>query len=350
MSSIQIMEEEDGRRHVLIEPVNHSLAKTFKRCPRQAMYKYVEGFIPRVDSKPLTRGKWFHALLEEDYRGGEWKVVHREWTRKFEELFDEEKEHLGDLPREMFRLMLSYKWHYANESEWEVLEVEKTIAATLPNGREFKCRVDMLVRDIHGLWLVDHKTHRTLPDLSDRLLDTQSPLYIWACWENGIDVNGFIWNYVCTKAPSVPRVVKAGNRFYKKLGPTDYYTYARALKRSGFPVEAYRDTLNMLKAQRYKFGAPQTSEFFQRHIVERNEFSVGQALREFMTTQERFEDYNFDPLVAERTPDRMGCKNMCSYRDLCTAELHGYRTKHIMRNYRVGDPFEYYEEGKEREI
>lgn len=331
--------------HIPLDVVNHSMMKTFRRCPRQARYKYGEQLLPKVESKPLTRGKWFHALLEAHYLGEDWMVVHKQWCREFAKLFDEEKEHLGDLPREMLRLFRSYLWHYKEESEWEVIEVEKTIHATLPNGMAFKGKVDMLVRDNYGLWLVDHKTHKVLPELIDRQLDTQSPAYIWACWENGIDVNGFIWNYIKTKAPSQPQMLKSGKRFSKKLGETDYYTFAVALKRSGLPVEDYRDTLDYLKAQRYKFGELSTSPFFQRHIIERTDESVAQAIRELSHTAMRMRDYNFDPSMTERVSDR-SCKWMCSYRDLCVAELHGHKTNLIMRNYRTGDPLEYYEDNR----
>src|SRR3546814_9274206 len=77
-------------------------------------YKYLDELSPRVLSKPLTRGKWFHSLLETYYRpdddpangaDGEyretWEDVHRHMSHKFSNLFDEETEELGDLPREM---------------------------------------------------------------------------------------------------------------------------------------------------------------------------------------------------------------------------------------------------------
>src|SRR3546814_13177104 len=85
------------------------MAKCFKRCPLQFKYKYLDELARRVLSKPLTRGKWFHSLLETYYRpdddpangaDGEyretWEDVHRHMSHKFSNLFDEEKEELGD--------------------------------------------------------------------------------------------------------------------------------------------------------------------------------------------------------------------------------------------------------------
>lgn len=322
--------------------VNHSMIKTMRRCPTQTRYKYVEGLLPRVHNKPLTRGKWFHALLEAHYTGEDWTVIHKRWCRQFRGLFDEEKEMLGNLPQEMLMLMRSYLWHYKYEAEWEILEVEKIIEATLPNGVPFKGKVDMLVRDEFGLWLVDHKTHKRIPNLMNRLLDSQSPAYMWACWENDIPVDGFIWNYVKTAAPSIPVRIKDGSRFSKKLGETDYYTFATALVKSGLPTDDYRHLLDTLKTVRYKHGEPQTSPFFQRHILERKAPSVQQAVREMMTTVMHMSTYDFSPEVTERI-SQPGCEWSCDYKDLCVAELHGNNTKFIMRNFRKGDPLEYYE-------
>lgn len=335
--------QEDDWMRLDISVVNHSMLKTFRRCPKQVEYKYGRQLLPRVDSKPLTRGKWFHALLEAHYSGGDWKKVHRAWCKRFSALFDEEKEMLGDLPNEMLRLMRSYLWHYAHEAEWKVLEIEKTIEAVLPDGTKFKGKVDMLIENEYGIWLVDHKTHKQIPKLLNRRLDTQSPAYLWACWENGLDVRGFIWNYVRTHPPSTPTVLKSGERFSKKLGETDYYTFAVAVKRSGFDPDDYRDKLDYLKAQRYEYGKPQTSPFFQRSILERTDSSIAQSIRELNHTAYRLANYNFDPIMTERIVDR-SCEWMCAYKDLCVAELHGEQTRHIMRNFRTGDPFEYYEE------
>src|SRR5688500_1591619 len=139
---------------------------------------------------------------------------------------------------------------------------------------------------------------------------------------------------------------KSGDRFSKKLGESDYYTFASALRRSGLPVEDYSSILDRLKSERYQSGKLNTSPFFQRQILERTDASVEQSIRDLTHTALRLADYNFDPRFTERVSDR-SCEWMCGYRDLCVAELHGDQTKQILRNYRKGDPFEYYEEDKD---
>lgn len=352
-------------KHFPLEVVSQSMAKCFKRCPLQFKYKYLDELAPRVLSKPLTRGKWFHSLLETYYRPEDdpnadtsetWEDVHRHLSHKFSNLFDEEKEELGDLPREMSSLMESYLWHYQNDESWTVHEVEKTIEVPLPflSGVTLKLRLDMLVEDEYGLWVVDHKTHKTIPKTTDRLLDLQSPLYVWACHQAGIPVHGFIWNYVLAKAPSVPKMAYVGKKnqgLSKAACSTDYLTFVRTIKeyRRTYGLKVTPDIkawADRLKAQRYDYHGIQTSDFFLRIRLERDEDMIQRALREVHHTAKRIMEYDFSDEWVERNQDR-GCNFMCSYRDLCLAEYLGGNADLIRRkNYLVQDPWAYYEEGK----
>src|ERR1051326_4725994 len=161
--------------------ITHSMIKSMGRCPRQTMYKYYDRLKPKQLSKPLKRGNWMHSLLEAKYKNKNWKKVHKQLSRKFGQLFEEERESLGDLPRECKNLMNSYLWHYRDDEDWEELEVEYTIEVMLPNGMLYRGRVDMLVSTPFGLYVVDHKTHKSLPTTFFRMQDIQSALYIWAC-------------------------------------------------------------------------------------------------------------------------------------------------------------------------
>ena len=188
----------------------NSMIKTMRRCPKQAEYKYVHRLKPRKLGTPLKRGTWWHALQEADGNGEDWRKVHAQYTNEFNKLFDEEKGYYGDMPRELEHMMNSYKWHYKNDP-WEYIENEFQLEAKFPDGTIYRGKVDALIRNQFGLWLVDHKSHKSLPDHTFRLQDTQSALYTWAAWENGLDIQGFIWNYAPWKVPSTPKILQAGN-------------------------------------------------------------------------------------------------------------------------------------------
>lgn len=326
----------------------HSMLKTFRRCPKQAEFKYVHRLKPKRLGSPLKRGTWVHALLEAHGKGEDWRKVHDHYTRQFNQLFDEEKDYYGDMPTEILRVFKSYLWHYKDDP-WEYIDNEFQLEAKLPDGTIYRGKVDALIRNQFGLWLVDHKTHKTLPDLNFRLLDAQSALYLWAARENGLEVNGFIWNYIRWKAPSVPKLVDKNRRISDSPCDTDYPTFVAALKRykEQYPEFQIRDkdrqTAARLKAERYEFGKPQVSSFFRRDVLEKTDDMIERVLQGNYTTSLRMHSYDFsNPDAVERVVDR-GCTFSCSYTDICTAELMGANTRPLLRqNYIVGDPNDYY--------
>lgn len=328
----------------------HSMLKTFRVCPKQADYKYAQRLKPKMLGKPLKRGTWMHHLLEEHHAGRDWRAMHGQLSAKFSDLFDEEKDYYGDLPTECEQLMEGYLWHYRDDP-WTVLQTEFTVETDFPDGTVYRGKVDALVENQFGLWLVDHKTHKTLPSQGFRLLDGQSALYLWACRRNRIPVQGFIWNYLRTKAPAKPTLLKSGARLSKKLGDTDYLTYVREIKRLK-EEQGYRITRadiaysNMLKGRRYVPGEPQTSPFFYRHVMEKDNDMLRRVAKENYRTSQRMHSYDFtsDPESVERNSSR-NCDYQCSYTDLCQVELSGANPQYLRKQlYRIGDPQDYYQD------
>lgn len=336
--------------HLYVDPVTgkristHSMLKTFRACPQQTYYKYVLRLKPKVLGRPLRFGTWMHELLETHYKGGDWKEKHRENTVKYSQLFDEEKEAIGDLPRDCARTMVSYLWHYKHDP-WKVHEVEFMLEVELPDGSMYRGKIDMLVENQYGLWIVDHKNHKTLPDLDYRILDAQSALYIWAALKNKIPVQGHIWNYIRSKPITVPELLKDGSRLSRKRVDTDYVTFIKALKSYGLDPADYADTIAYLKNQQYRHGEIQTSTYFRRDVLEKTPAMLKRVATEAFMTHKRMRDYHWERTDAIERVVGNQCKYMCSYRDICTTELFGGNAVPIIRQkYKVGDPMDYYQD------
>lgn len=340
----------------------HSMLKTMARCPKKYQYNYEDKLQPRyaqARDKPLKRGTWFHALLEEYYSSRDWMVAHKQMTAQFNNLFDEEKEALGDLPNELEALMRSYLWHYGANKEdpmhgWDVLGTEEVLECEWPDGLGiYRGKVDLRVNTEHGMFIVDHKSHKSLPDMTYRLLDFQSALYIWAAWEMGYPVKGFIWNYVKTKPPTKPALVdqKRTPRLTKSAVDTDYPTMFKAIKEYGLELEDYRDRLIALKRQRWKYGEVQTSPFFRRDVLEKDEAMIARVVASAMRTRDRIAEYGWNTAEdsVERVVDR-SCSFMCGYKELCTTELFSGDGSIIRRQqFKEGDPMAYYGDRKNPE-
>jgi hypothetical protein len=238
---------------------------------------------------------------------------------------------------------------------WNVLGAEQTFEAVWPDSEDgldiYRCRVDLLVEDQYGLLIVDHKTHKSLPDHTFRVLDAASPLYIWAARESGYDVRGFQWNYIRVKAPTVPRMVYVGTareRLSEAAVDTDFPTYYRAIMALGLDPreEPHRTKLRHFRSHRWNPDMPQTSPFFRRDILEKDDEMIARVVGTAMKTRDRMhEDYD-DTEVVERNMGR-NC-SWCSFRNLCTTEMLGGNGDLIRRKeFRVGDPLDYYQDQKE---
>lgn len=340
------------------EIFTHSMMTTMRRCPQQFAYKYVERLKPRRVSAPLKRGTWLHALLEAHYRGDDWEAVHAAHSAAYGELMDEEKDALGDLPSECERIMRSYLWHWRegpyrreDDPRWRVVDVEMMVQVELPDGREYRARIDLLAEDEHGLVVVDHKSHKTLPDLSYRLADSQGLLYLWALRKLGYPVKRFMWNYLRTKAPTKPQMIKDGSRLSARQIETDYPTARRAVEEYGLSVKDR--TINRwlvgLQRQRWNPGTIQTSPFFRRETVERTDDQLERMAASAIHTGNRALEYPWEwPQLVERNTSR-DCRFRCSYTRLCETEIFGGNSDNVRRlDFTVGDPLDYYQEQKDR--
>lgn len=332
----------------------HSMLKTFRRCPKQAEYKYVERLKPKFMGRPLRLGTWMHDLQEHHAQGDDWYERHLELIRtKWANLFDEEKDDIGDLPGDCERLMRSYLWHYQND-EWKFLDVEFMLETELPDGSLYRGKIDALIENQYGLWLVDRKWHKSLPNIDFRILDSQSALYCWAALRNKIPIQGFIWDYGRSKPPTIPVPLKSNGMPGRwNQVETDYPTMAKWFKDhlEGQVPQQYRPKMRELRGQQYVPGEVQRSDFFRRSVIEKNAAMLKRVAQEGFHTHKRMHSYPFDrPEIVERVPDRT-CSYFCNYTDLCTAELFtGSRPVNWHQRYKVGDPMDYYfdNEGPEK--
>jgi hypothetical protein len=326
----------------MTEVSTHSMLTTFRRCPRQAMYKFHDEIRPKKVQRPLKMGAWFHELLEYYYKGLDWRAQH-EVIRNREEnqFFDEE---LGDVPNAVLRLMKSYLWHYQLEAKYgfKVLEVEKLYQTEWPDGTLYQCMVDLLVEWQGGLWLWDHKLRSQLPNHMQRLLDSQSLLYLWCARRNGIRVKGFIWNYIRMKPPGIPKVLKDGTLSKRKI-ETDYPHFSKAVRDANIDPEMYAETLRRLKSLYWRPNKVQMSPFFQRVEMEKDDDTIKRMALEMYHTKKRMARYNFDQRDSvERTIDR-SCGFMCGYNKICSTELFGGNADQVRRlDYIEADPLDYY--------
>ncbi|WNM75083.1 Cas4 exonuclease [Microbacterium phage Morrigan] len=345
--------------------ITQSMVSSFVECPRETYYGIVLGLRPRLASKPLTRGTWVHALLEERGRGGDWRALHKELTKKAEtETFEEETEGLAE---ECYNIVLSYEWVHRKEVLIPVA-VELTVERTMFRGKVlYRGRIDIIWIDENGdVWLGDHKTHKDLPDWRYRELAFQHYSYLWAVAKSPAykalrykgkplpQPKGFIYDYCRTGAIKRPTLTTKGK-------------ISRVLKPSGTTLPVFKEWLlenNLATVIKGKFllaiEDAEERAYVESFLVELEHrdysdtfrrdkltFTPEQAERQrksFVTSARRLLTYKWDdPDCVER--NLHACSSYkCNYKDLTVADLmHGtseieQRTRYVTTR----DPLDYY--------
>jgi len=294
---------------------SQSKIKTWRRCHKQYRYKYDQGLTRRQAPAALARGVTFHEMLDAHVLGKDWKVPLEAYRKSYQDMYDEERESYPS-PEELESLFLRYQDKYRNDpldyqgrTEIEI-QVEH-------RGLTFKGIIDKLPKDREGrVWVCDHKTHKVLPDEDARFSDIQTVLYYWALRETGETADGVLWDYIRTKPPTVPEILKSGGLSKRANIDTDYDTYMKAIVDNKLNPDDYTDILNKVKE----------NVFFKRiYLPKPNEQLIQSVVSDFFDTAEEIQ--NSSSSVRNLMKD---CK-MCSYYQLCSAEVRGLDSDFIKK-------------------
>lgn len=298
--------------------VSNSKLKTYRRCPKRYEYKYIHKLRPKAKALPLEKGSWMHSLLQTYYEGRNWKKEHIKLTGQFNNLWEEHREELGDLPGDCVRIMLGYLRQYPDDfSRFRVIDVEMDEIITLPNGLRLNIIVDLIMEDLidGGLWPWDHKFRSKLGDPNDMMLDPQLTLYFWGLEQMGYkDIRGVMYNEVRTKVPTIPKLLVKGGLSKAKAIDTDVHTYMRAIREHNLDPSDYAEILQHIATN-------EETRFFRRTPIPKDPPVVRTTMKECVDTaieilrskKEHRYPRSFEP----------GCKWDCEFKGLCIAELHG---------------------------
>jgi hypothetical protein len=345
--------------------ITQSMVSGFVECPRETYYGIVLGLRPRIEKKPLTRGTWVHALLEERANGGDWRKLHEELTLKAEQTTFEEE--TAGLAQECYNILLSYEYAHRNEVLIPVA-VELTVERPMFKGKVlYRGRIDIIWIDENGdVWLGDHKTHATLPEWRYRELAFQHYSYLWAVQTSPEyrklrykgkplpQPKGFIYDYCKTGSISRPTLTTKGkiSRVLKPTGTT-LPVFEEWLIENGMATRIRGELLLAIedKAERAYVEeflvALQQRDYTELFRRDKMTFTPEQAERQrkaFYASARRLLTYKWDdPDCVER--NLHACSGyMCNYKDLTVADLmHGtseieQRTRYVTTR----DPLDYY--------
>ena len=317
------LEEEVG-----VTTFSQSKIKAWRKC--RAYYDYLvnQNLEPRKPPRPFLFGTIVHEVLEKGKAG--MLDVLQNYADEMGELFIEEQEYYGDILNDIHDIMTEYFIRYGKD-EYEIYRadkidfVEMQIVVPIGQGVIFKGRIDKVVTKKNRRYLVEHKTFKRLPDENHRWRDIQTAIYSTALANYGHPIDGILWNYICSKPPTMPKLNKDGsisNRPIVTL-PT---TVRRFAKNSGIKVpEKLMD-----QAQE------SIDRYFHRFLYPSNPRVNSLVLRDFLDTANEIKEFSHDSTTMTIAQH---C-SFCQYEPICRAKLGGLdETFIIKKQFKVGDRF-----------
>jgi hypothetical protein len=285
-----------------------------------------------MPSKPLLTGTILHEMLDAYATGGDpWKIFkkHERIVKKFIQEDPETYEGLMDKIRVVFSNYIEY---YEDDGlRFEASELE--IVVDLGESLELVVHIDKVVSDKEKrLWIMDHKGHKSIPSADDRMSDIQLIFYPWA-WNKKYpkrQATGIIWDYLRTKAPVVPELLKNGELSQRKNMDTTYDTYKKAIKDNKLDVTNYAGFLEYLKGQ--------ANSFYERVFLPvANDHQLKVVIDDLMSTGREIRDHG--TTLKDRNLNTWTCRG-CSFKDLCLAELKGLDSSFIRKSKFIEEPYD----------
>lgn len=299
---------------------NQSKVKGWRNCRQAYHYKYVEQIVPKRSPRPLKFGGIVHNMIEAHARGDDPFELLEDVAKKQGKLFRSEIEHYGNIVEDVHDIMADYFAHWGEKSltyvRFQKRSAEHLFAVDIADGITFKGKIDAFVKTPNKLrWLMEHKTWgNSIPNEDERWRNVQSPVYTRAVQLMGWPaVDGVCWDYIRSKPPTRPQMLKNGKPSKKALDtiPTRIVRWADEWKAE----HGTRPDTKALVASATK----NRGRYFQRIFTPTKSDIVDKVFADFVETSLEMRDAH----------GRSKAKNIgrhcswCSYESLCRAELRG---------------------------
>lgn len=317
--------------------VSYTQIKRWRLCSQAYYYNYVEGIVPRIKSKPLKLGNITHQAIEEWAKIGNISKLLKSVDKEYGSMFEEERELYGNIPDTIRRIMKGYlSMHSGERLKYKVVE-EKLGPVPLTKRTQLSLKVDRLTETKAGLTLCETKTAKRIPGEDMRIWDLQTILYVWALRQLGYPVKAILWDYIRTKPPTIPKVLKDGSLSKKEID-TDYETYLAAVKEvCPDLMDEYQPFLDKLKLEGNK-------KFFKRVLLPVNNKMIEPVLNDAKMTSLQIASFQHLPV---RNISGFTCPR-CFYGSLCLAGLRG-QDEAFIREHEFMNKEEEIEYGSEEE-
>jgi hypothetical protein len=331
--------------------VSLSAFQVWQRCEQKYYYGYVRKLRPRDQFLAPTLGRILHFYLESYYsnlRELNTEDSHIAAQLKTSEQFIPDirsyanASYLGgaeELAKELLALpalagRITDRYFVArgrfDAERYIILRVEQFLNLKLTDGIHSTGVVDLVTRDkgTGRLSLWEHKSTQNVPPDSVRLRDFQTLLYaVKLRWLTGEVIDSVIWNYLRTKEPSVPEVLKSGGLTKRKDIDTTWETYAEAIRSVGGNPDSpqYTEIYHRLAPREMTIFFPR----YEQVLMMEESSLMGDYILEAERMRRARMDWSKGVSRPIRTIER-SCDG-CEFLKLCLAALTGGDEEDVIR-------------------
>lgn len=294
--------------------ISQSKIKSWRQCKRQYHYKFVELLRKKKIKRPFTFGRIAHEMIEAYAEGDDPFEVIDNLELEKGAYFRREIEMYGNILEDMRDIMKEYFDYWDDQLVYirkNKRSSEHEFRIELMTGLWFTGRIDGYGKAKRMRWVVEHKTFSRMPNDDERWRSVQAAVYFKAIQIMGWpEADGVMWDYIGSKPPMVPELLKNGKMSQKKLVtlPT---TLKRFIKENNLNKGDYKAYLEAAEERR--------SDYFIRWFNPVKRDVVDIVWDDFLETAIEIAEQH-----GEKKARNIGrhC-SWCDYEGPCRAEMTG---------------------------
>jgi calcineurin-like phosphoesterase family protein len=307
---------------------------TYRRCKYAYWLRYIEKLRKKVKGRPLQFGSIVHEMLEAHANADDPMEKLTALVEGAGSMFSSQRDDFEDMIQDIEDIMTSYFEMDWGDDELMFLPrkgrfAEHEFRVEIAKGIVLTGKMDAMAKTKDKRrWLVENKTFTNMPNADHRWRNLQSNTYVRVNEMLGLpEIDGLCWNYICSRSPGVPKILKDGTVSKKRLNTTPA-RLARFFRENKLKAKDYPTLVRSTEAN--------LKHYFARIFSAAKKATVDLVFKDLIETS--LEMANNHGRLKAKTIDRH-CE-WCDYEPICRAELQKADVEFIKKK-------EYYVSGKE---